>query len=704
MPDSINGDLYVRNLAAFVRTNERSLASKHRPGKRNLDASVFSSPLNSLNIPITRSRAARLSLTPHHLFYLLHRFKDLGLPVGPLTVRLEFVDQSSSPSNYISFLDDSLHHKRSFSTDQTSIQSSSSVFSSISGVSAIFSNLSINSKEKARASLEHDLKYLYSSFTVLPSLRLAPDRKAKTIDGFEEFPFDRAVPLIAFKNLSSLELIDVDVRAFYGWDAVSERLKSLSVKHSQIDDPVDLIVGLVLDDINQRRKRSLDDIPAYTTVDADEGPENLLLARVVSSEIGSSGRRRSLSQSRSRRPNLTDDLQQRSRSQSTPRSARRLRSDSISSVASSLRSPSPPTELGPLNWHRLRILSLADNGISCITNEAMMPLTDSLLSLDLSSNFLVAIPAALSYLTSLTSLNISYNLISSLHSLAHHPLPAITVLNLRGNNIVSLAGLDRILSLERLDLRDNKLTDPTELARLTGAPNLSEIWVLGNPFVKSHHSSYRVTIFNLFRQTPGYTDDILLDGSLPGLLEQRTLAERAEEAVPSPVATRHGSNVIFDEQPQQPVKKEDSGDLLPKFSFNFFRSSPPPPPAAPAAAAAEKVKDDRDEMPPPLTAPRPIRTHPAMRIANSTTPTDKKPRKKAGRKRLVDLDPEMSGDDQLSTNTAASSVKSLGRSVSPPFAMTESEWTSKGEEYRKRIEALRNDFGSGWLSVLSEEL
>lgn len=596
--------------------------------------------------------------------------------------------------------------------------------SAMSGVSAIFSNMSISSKEKARASLEQDLKYLYSSFTVLPSLRLTPDRKAKIIDGFEEFPFDRAVPLIAFKNLTSLELIDVDVRAFYGWDAVSERLKTLTVKRSQIDDPVDLIIGLVLDDMDQRRKRLAADIPTYATADTDEGPENLLLSRVLSSERGS--RRRSMSQTRTSRPKLVDDEQPRARSRSQSISAVRqhARLESISparsttsSIVSFRSSPSPPTELGPLNWHRLRILSLPDNGISCITNEAMIPLTDSLLSFDLSSNFLVAIPAAMSFLTALTSLNLSYNLISSLHSLAHHPLPAITVLNLRGNNLVSLAGLDRIVSLERLDLRDNKLTDPTELARLTGAPNLSEIWVMGNPFVKSHNSTYRLTIFNLFRNTPGFTDDILLDGSLPGLLEQRTLAERAEEYMPSPVANRYSSKEDLKEEEAEKSKK-DENDFLPKFSFSFFRSSPPPASTEDSKQIKKSTTSEnqngtanngRDEMPPPppppppppLLAPRPVRSHPAMRIATS------KPKKKAGRRRVVDLDPDMSGDDQLSTKTggsAVSSVKSMGTSISPPPAMSESDWASKGEEYRKRIEALRNDFGSGWLSVLSEEL
>jgi len=34
---------------------------------------------------------------------------------------------------------------------------------------------------------------------------------------------------------------------------------------------------------------------------------------------------------------------------------------------------------------------------------------------------------------------------------------------------------------------------------------------------------------------------------------------------------------------------------------------------------------------------------------------------------------------------------------------SEGDWEERGEDYKRRIEALRNDVGQGWLSVLSEE-
>ncbi|KAK9244685.1 hypothetical protein V1506DRAFT_560934 [Lipomyces tetrasporus] len=705
MPDKIDGDTYVRNLAVFIRANERQLATTRRPNGKDNGMSILPSSFQS------RSKMARLSLTPHHLFYLLHRFNELGLSVGPLSIRLESIQSEAFPTSYVSFLHESYRSHKDNASDAKSIQSEASVRSTMSGISAIFSLMSISNTEKSKIGIDQDLKYVYSAFTKVPALRLAIDRKAKIIDGFEEFPFDKAVPMTAFKNLSSLELLDSDVRVFYGWHAVSERLKTLSVKRGQLDDPVELVVALVLDDMDRRRKRTSTPVPVYATATSDDGDlqgsprelPNLLLTRVTSRSSRSSRRgRESASRSPARVPSLSRSSAQTSRH----------RSDSMSSVVSTSSydgSASPPTNLGPMNWQFLRHLTLSDCGISSISNESTIPLGNSLLSLDLSFNLLISIPEALSYLSCLRSLNFSYNLISSLHSLTHHPLPAITVLNLRGNKLVSLAGLDRIASIERLDLRDNKLTDPGELARLTGAPNISEVWVLGNPFVKTHSSSYRITIFNVFRQTPGYTDDILLDGSLPGLLEQRALMERVEESVPSPIAMRSPFRANADKAEKDKKKKLDAdNDLLPVFKgFNLFGKSSQAHDRDDESGRTAKVEtpiihppdNDRGDRLAPSTAMRP----PGIKIIN---PSPRQTKKKPSRRRIVDLDLPDSGDDQMSTKTGGSAVSSSKSptSFSPPLSPSENDWTRQGEEYRKRIEALRNDFGSGWLSVLSEEL
>src|SRR5690606_35107008 len=127
-------------------------------------------------------------------------------------------------------------------------------------------------------------------------------------------------------------------------------------------------------------------------------------------------------------------------------------------------------------WRFLRHLSLADNGMTSINATSLAPLSNGLQSFDLSSNLFTEIPDSVATLTALRSLNLSQCMIDSLHSLTRNPLPAITALNLRGNRLQSLAGVEKLYPLERLDLRDNNLRDPTELARLTGIPDIREIW------------------------------------------------------------------------------------------------------------------------------------------------------------------------------------------------------------------------------------
>ncbi|KAK9481347.1 hypothetical protein V1514DRAFT_349629 [Lipomyces japonicus] len=747
MPDIIDGDIYIRNLAAFIRANERQLASVKRLKDSN---SLLPSSLQGLSSSTTKN--TRLSLTPHHLLYLLRRFKELGLHVGSLAVRLETIQSGASHSSYVSFLHDSLNGNK-ISADRKSLQSTASMRSTMSGVSAIFDLLSSGSKEKAAKVAEENLTYIYSSFTKIPALRLSHDQKAKIIEGFEQFPFDRAVPIVIFKNLTSLELVDVDVRAFFGWNVVAERLRTLIIKHGQLDDPMELLHDLVLDDMDKRRNRTSTDIPVYSTQgESLEGLESPQLPSILFARATSRNSSRSRRQSESSSTARTRSVSR------SPVNGRPGRSGSLSSTISTLSTgDSPPrTTLDSLHWSQLRHLSLEENGISSVANEAMIPLANSLITLDLTRNLLISIPEALSQLSSLASLNLSFNLISSLHSLTHHPLPAITVLNLRGNNIVSLAGLDRIVSIERIDLRDNKLSDPTEIARLTGAPNLTELWVAGNPFVKTHSSSYRVTIFNLFRTTAGYSDDVLLDGTNPGLLEQRQLVERVEESVPALNTQR---STFLGSVPVVEVK-DDTSDILPalKNSFNnLFKNS-----------TADKISND---MSPPVirqksqedgsvigsqTLRLPSRfSRPNSSSGNRSRPTSKsrtsshsrgvsptpssdsglaqpaaiksqgmtilnpsansKPKKiKQTRRRVIDLDGPIEYndvDDKLSTYTGSSvgalstsDVRSPMSMSPPPLPPDNNDLTSQGEEYRKRIEALRNDFGSGWLSVLSEEL
>jgi hypothetical protein len=267
-------------------------------------------------------------------------------------------------------------------------------------------------------------------------------------------------------------------------------------------------------------------------------------------------------------------------------------------------------------------------------------------------------------------------MIGSLQSLSRSPLPAVLTVNLRGNRLHSLAGVERLLSLEQLNIQDNKLADPTEMARLTGIPNLKRVWVKRNPFTKTH-SDYRVTAFNLFRNTPGYVDDIVVDDSGPGYSERKQLVDRVPELERQIVQP---SIRIAD----QPVIVQRSKSAQPNSS-----------------EAAEVL-------------------------------TNTSRRKKAPRRRIVDLAHDetfarVPDEDLAATLDHDSDVvkRDTSRLVIDPVALrstptetlvedvyegsteapsdVSSEPTKQQEDYRAKVEALRQEFGSNWLSALGEQ-
>ncbi|KAJ0422265.1 hypothetical protein BJY00DRAFT_80098 [Aspergillus carlsbadensis] len=581
--NTADGQIFIKNLASFVRTHEKALANalqlRRQPtkdGHSSQSGSTSGSTSSTLAAALSFGalkftsqsvKPAKLTLTPHHLFYLLSRFEEIPIAVGPMNVRLENIHTDVSQS-YVSFLNKPAKSKG----DRDSIHSVSSVRSVMSGMSSLWSSFGLSSNtsssksEKAKLALEADIKYLYSAFTKIPCLRLAPDRRARLIRGYEEFPFDTAVPLHTFKNLSALEIIDIDFRSFYGWDRLSEQLRSLTLKRANIEDPADLLTGIVLDDIDKRRRRSskYQNSPvlgwngnsnpqpvsrhepkgsisapgspiADTALGTSASPQAASMIRLASE--GARPRPRAGSISPSRPASSKHSTYRHGRGQSS-RIRRTGSGSSNSSENSGYRTGSSSnllaTVLPPSKWRFLRHLGLADNSLTSVSAMGLAPVANTLHSLDLSTNLFTEVPDSLATLVALRALNLSNCMIESLHSLSRHPLPAITALNLRANRLRSLAGIERLLSLERLDLRDNKLSDPTEIARLTSLPEIREIWVAGNPFVKTH-PNYRVVIFNLFRRTPGYSEDIIIDGSGPGYTERKQLVERAAEPEVIPV-------------------------------------------------------------------------------------------------------------------------------------------------------------------------
>ncbi|KAK7057282.1 leucine rich repeat domain protein [Favolaschia claudopus] len=486
------GDVYLRRLATFVRTHEKNLAAAGVPVRRRRiqqqeppaaiynPLSWFSDPNPSQTTPLV------LSTDTHHLFYTLMRLEAQGLDIGTLDVR---IDSPSRPMSYVSFAGSAGEKAETLSI----AESFRSTLSAVSGLS-----LGGGWWRPEPPSLDFELKYLFSSFTKIPALSISAPTKKVIAELAAEPPNENALPLDVFRNLQSLECADIDPRALLGWDRLAESLRSLKIKKSGLEDVSDVIVGAVLDDqarragsVSRKRRRRIPNAPSrppsiYATRLPDSVPEE-----PEQQESGSS-------------------------------------------------SPPPPTELSSLKWAFLKHLSLSDNSLTFFPPDCVQYLT-SLTHLDLSSNLLVSVPPNLSALFNLVSLNLSDNMIDSVLGI-YQNLGGVSYINLAHNRLESLCGLERLPSLERVDLRNNLVEESAEVGRLAMLPNISEVWIEGNPFVELEEG-YRITCFDYFWKE-GKT--ISLDGSQPGFYEKRglTVPPPSQMSSSRPVSAAYSPPVV----------------------------------------------------------------------------------------------------------------------------------------------------------------
>lgn len=518
-----DGELYLHNLSAFIRTHERQLANAllayKKPASNNSRQQEASAAYEK---PI------RLSLTIHHLFYILGKFQELGINVGPMNIRL---DDEDSHVNYVSFLSD-FHHSKLRSSDAQSIHSMSSVKSVMSSVSALWSSL--NTGPKNRDNIVFDIKYLCSAFTKLPCLRLAPDKKARLIEGNEEYPFDTAVPVQIFKNISVLELSECEPKEVYGWVQLSEQVKFLVIKKTKLTDPAEVLIDLVENDCGRRRSSSYGEAieQSSSSQTTRHIPISLssTLEHPLSSSLSSAHNNSWISDLASPKEEAAK-LQPKNYRRSyvgkhipmSPNGAATRRSRRSESIPTPAREDYPHTA----RWTHLRHLSLSDNKIVSISRGCLDNLK-SLSSLDLSKNDMREVPECLAKLVNLKSLNLSYNKLTSSKGFTSGSFPKLTVLSLRGNRITLLESLENFSSLEKLDLRDNLLTHVKQLKPLLQPCEhekklvLDSLYVMGNPLAGIR--GYRIELFNLFNALK-YNNTLKLDGSRPGIFESRLLAD-----------------------------------------------------------------------------------------------------------------------------------------------------------------------------------
>ncbi|GIZ40043.1 hypothetical protein CKM354_000339800 [Cercospora kikuchii] len=783
--DSADGQEFTRKLASFVSTHERALANalqlQHQRTKHGKEQGAAGRPQTSAGASSTMTlsqslsrpsylsfsstasiKPAKLVLTPHHLYYLLSVFEaELGIDPGPMLIRLENLHNDAPASSYMSFLNHP-PRLRGKHSDADSLRSVSSVRSVMSSMSSVWSTLTGHNaaakEQKLKAQHRDDLKYLYSCFTKIPALRLAPDHKARPIAGYEEFPFDTAVPLFVFKNVSSLEVCDLDFRSFYGWDRLSEQLRSLTVKNAMLEDPIELLRDIVLDDTEKRRKRSSK--TQVPTTPSTPGPSWFSASPKRFPDFGSAashpttpaalGRRGSLGSAILLErgvsvdgTKLMENARQSSNSPPRPATSRHMslnkprshRPGTSNVRRSSGSSGSSHHEMTPRHsssdllamgilpsskWRFLRHLSLAENSLTHLTVSSLAPVASTLQSLDLSGNLFSEIPEALASLTHLRALNLSNCMIDSLASLSRNPLPAITTLNLRTNRLLSLAGIERLYSLERLDLRDNRLHDPTELARLTGMPDVTDLYVIKNPFTRTH-SSYRITIFNLFRSTPGHMQDVTIDTMGPLYHEKKYLADRAPEPANKPIVRPPPEDEVPEPLSVADLPIDAGLEPVPEPPANMghrrSRSDMGPPPTVrrkknprkrvlEAVAAVSQPPSAMEEIP---TEPRvPELTELPPMPHTPTTESDQPSTPEATPHRSMHPTPpaqtELATRPKVQTGFAATTspkIREWSDDDNSPVRSPEGLEPTSGL-YRQKIQALKQDLGPNWLSALNE--
>ncbi|GLB37129.1 putative leucine rich repeat [Lyophyllum shimeji] len=503
------GDDYLRRLASFVRNKERNLAEagffrRRRPQRSASDPVSLLNPLgwfgsDPSGYSTSKPKPVVLSLDTHRLFYVLMRMEALGIDVGTLDVH---VDNPSRPMSYVNIFP---------ITDKSDTLSLASFRSSLSAVSG----LSLGGGWFGRLeppTVDSELKYLYSSFTKIPALSIhAPGRKV-IAELVNESPNQNALPLDAFKNLQSLECVDIDPRTLLGWDRLAEGLRSLKVKKSGLEDITDIFIGAVIDDqarrqgsTSRKRQRRIprgpaEDMSYFTTRLPDSVPEDADAEESATTDDG----------------------------------------EPKPDTETGTTSPPPSFELSPNKWAFLRHLSLSDNALTFFPSD-LIPYLTSLTHLDLSSNLLNSVPPGLGALYNLVSLNLSDNMIDSVLGI-YRNLGGVLHLNIAHNRLESICGLERLAALERVDLRGNLIEESAEIGRLAVLPNIAEIWIEGNPLVELEEG-YRVVCFDYFWKEH---KTITLDGTPPSFYEKRNLTMSPPEQMSSsrPISTAYSPPVV----------------------------------------------------------------------------------------------------------------------------------------------------------------
>ncbi|KAI9249139.1 hypothetical protein BDA99DRAFT_542232 [Phascolomyces articulosus] len=331
-------------------------------------------------------------------------------------------------------------------------------------------------------------------------------------------------------------------------------------------------------------------------------------------------------------------------------------------------------------WENLKMLSLADNNLTTLDNEPLQRI-QSVTHLNLSSNLLIDVPAALANLYNLQSLQLAHNMISFVNGI-NTVLGNIQELNLRGNRLTMLAGLDRLWALERVDLRENRIEDAAEIGRLTSLPNLEDVWVQGNPFTITQ-PDYRVEIFSLFKQA---NVDIQLDGSRPTFAEGRRVSAASTPSSAWPTA--------------EPIAAVTAATVA----------------AGSSGGESDSTKTDQKQKQPKIARAKTKKSKRIVKLGQQELEENLKQEQEQQQNeedeegRRVHRAAELEQDQLVRRASISSSSRKrrsrskVRRSRSPSDEKKERHRSVSPatENFRRKIESMRREAGTEWLRVLQE--
>ena len=317
-------------------------------------------------------------------------------------------------------------------------------------------------------------------------------------------------------------------------------------------------------------------------------------------------------------------------------------------------------------------------------------------------------------------------------------LGQVLTLNLAANRIESLCGLERLVGLERVDLRHNLVHESGEVGRLATLPNLSAIWIEGNPLVELEEN-YRINCFNSFRKEG---KSMTIDGAGPTFIESRSLVvlptvvpPRVAASVPSPPTVAVGPSPAPASIPTAVSVPVESTQVSPKglqpkkrkarrvVNLGGDRSEGEETivPERKGTARKKPIKEAPAPVPTdnptamPTLPSRPSAEAPAgsatvsrhsrmMSMTGSSSPPS----------RVLRVRSPTSGSATMSTGTthkARAHVASIFTAPGPndPNGIAEdgdqpsSPTPDSAEAFRARIEAMRAEVGDSWLKVLTQQ-